>query len=112
MVHLTWLRAVGVDPDEFPARLGFGIDRMCALVYGLDDIRLLFENDVRFLNNSNSGRVWGPGTGKSCPHRPLTPARPLFMNLVTTGFGITGTAFAPREAAERLTMVGSRGHGA
>ncbi len=25
------------------------LDRMCALMYGLDDIRLLFENDVRFL---------------------------------------------------------------
>ena len=28
---------------------GLGIDRMCGLMYELDDIRLLFENDVRFL---------------------------------------------------------------
>lgn len=50
MVHPNVLRAVGIDPDEFSGfAFGFGIDRMCALVYGLDDIRLLFENDVRFL---------------------------------------------------------------
>jgi phenylalanyl-tRNA synthetase alpha chain len=50
MVHPNVLRAVGVDPDEFSGfAFGLGIDRMCALMYGLDDIRLLFENDVRFL---------------------------------------------------------------
>jgi len=50
MVHPNVLRAVDVDPDEFSGfAFGLGIDRMCALMYGLDDIRLLFENDVRFL---------------------------------------------------------------
>ena len=50
MVHPNVLRAVGVDPQEFSGfAFGFGIDRMCALMYELDDIRLLFENDVRFL---------------------------------------------------------------
>jgi phenylalanyl-tRNA synthetase alpha chain len=50
MVHPNVLRAVGVDPEEFGGfAFGLGIDRMCALMYGLDDIRLLFENDVRFL---------------------------------------------------------------
>lgn len=50
MVHPNVLRAVGVDPQEFSGfAFGLGIDRMCALMYGLDDIRLLFENDVRFL---------------------------------------------------------------
>ncbi|MCA1592007.1 MAG: hypothetical protein LC754_05035 [Acidobacteria bacterium] len=29
------------------------MDRMCALMYALDDIRLLFENDVRFLKQFN-----------------------------------------------------------
>ncbi|MDQ3687806.1 MAG: phenylalanine--tRNA ligase subunit alpha [Acidobacteriota bacterium] len=54
MVHPNVLRAVNVDPDEFSGfAFGFGIDRMCALVYGLDDIRLLFENDVRFLEQFN-----------------------------------------------------------
>ncbi|HEX8072648.1 MAG TPA: phenylalanine--tRNA ligase subunit alpha [Pyrinomonadaceae bacterium] len=50
MVHPNVLRAVGIDPDEFSGfAFGFGIDRMCILLYNLDDIRLLFENDVRFL---------------------------------------------------------------
>ena len=50
MVHPNVLRAVGVDPSEFSGfAFGFGIDRMCALMYELDDIRLLFENDIRFL---------------------------------------------------------------
>ncbi|HMF56599.1 MAG TPA: phenylalanine--tRNA ligase subunit alpha [Pyrinomonadaceae bacterium] len=50
MVHPNVLRTVGVDPEEFTGfAFGLGIDRMCALMYGLDDIRLLFENDVRFL---------------------------------------------------------------
>ncbi len=50
MVHPHVLRAVGIDPEEFSGfAFGFGIDRMCILLYELDDIRLLFENDVRFL---------------------------------------------------------------
>src|ERR1700754_1068797 len=50
MVHPNVLRAVGVEPQEYSGfAFGLGIDRMCALMYGLDDIRLLFENDVRFL---------------------------------------------------------------
>lgn len=50
MVHPNVLRAVAVDPEEFSGfAFGLGIDRMCGLMYELDDIRLLFENDVRFL---------------------------------------------------------------
>lgn len=50
MVHPNVLRDAGVDPEEFSGfAFGLGIDRMVALMYGLDDIRLLFENDVRFL---------------------------------------------------------------
>jgi phenylalanyl-tRNA synthetase alpha chain len=50
MVHPNVLRAVEVDPEEFSGfAFGLGIDRMCGLMYELDDIRLLFENDVRFL---------------------------------------------------------------
>lgn len=50
MVHPHVLRGAGVDPEEFSGfAFGLGIDRMVALMYGLDDIRLLFENDVRFL---------------------------------------------------------------
>lgn len=50
MVHPNVLRAAGVDPEEFSGfAFGLGIDRMAALMYNLDDIRLLFENDIRFL---------------------------------------------------------------
>ncbi len=50
MVHPNVLRALGVDSQEYSGfAFGLGIDRMCALLYELDDIRLLFENDVRFL---------------------------------------------------------------
>ncbi|HEX8774590.1 MAG TPA: phenylalanine--tRNA ligase subunit alpha [Pyrinomonadaceae bacterium] len=50
MVHPNVLSTVGVDPETYTGfAFGLGIDRMCALMYGLDDIRLLFENDVRFL---------------------------------------------------------------
>jgi phenylalanyl-tRNA synthetase alpha chain len=54
MVHPNVLRAVDIDPQEFSGfAFGFGIDRMCMLNFGLDDIRLLFENDVRFLEQFN-----------------------------------------------------------
>ena len=54
MVHPNVLRAVGADPEEFTGfAFGLGIDRMCGLMYVLDDIRLLFENDVRFLDQFN-----------------------------------------------------------
>jgi phenylalanyl-tRNA synthetase alpha chain len=50
MVHPNVLRTVGVDSQEYSGfAFGLGIDRMAALMYNLDDIRLLFENDVRFL---------------------------------------------------------------
>ncbi len=50
MVHPNVLRACGVDPQVYSGfAFGFGLERMCALMYSLDDIRLMFENDVRFL---------------------------------------------------------------
>ena len=50
MVHPNVLAAVGVSSEEYSGfAFGLGIDRMCALMYGIDDIRLLFENDRRFL---------------------------------------------------------------
>ena len=54
MVHPNVLRTVGINPEEFSGfAFGFGIDRMCGLMYSLDDIRLLFENDTRFLEQFN-----------------------------------------------------------
>jgi phenylalanyl-tRNA synthetase alpha chain len=50
MVHPRVLRGAGVDPEEFTGfAFGLGLDRMVALMYGLEDIRLLYENDLRFL---------------------------------------------------------------
>ncbi len=50
MVHPNVLRALDVDPQVYSGfAFGLGIDRMVALMYELDDIRLLFENDVRFI---------------------------------------------------------------
>jgi phenylalanyl-tRNA synthetase alpha chain len=50
MVHPNVLRAANVNPEEFTGfAFGLGIDRTCARIYQLDDIRLLFENDIRFL---------------------------------------------------------------
>lgn len=50
MVHPNVLKACGVDPTVYSGfAFGFGLERMCALMYSLDDIRLMFDNDVRFL---------------------------------------------------------------
>ena len=50
MVHPNVLRECGVDPAVYSGfAFGFGLERMCALMYSLDDIRLMFDNDVRFL---------------------------------------------------------------
>jgi phenylalanyl-tRNA synthetase alpha chain len=50
MVHPNVLRACNVDPTVYSGfAFGFGLERMCSLMYSLDDIRLMFDNDVRFL---------------------------------------------------------------
>jgi phenylalanyl-tRNA synthetase alpha chain len=50
MVHPNVLKAVGVDPTVYSGfAFGFGLERMCSLMYSIDDIRHMFENDVRFL---------------------------------------------------------------
>ncbi len=51
MVHPEVLRRSGIDPHVYSGfAFGFGIDRMVMLKYGIDDIRLLYESDLRFLN--------------------------------------------------------------
>ncbi|HOO55244.1 MAG TPA: phenylalanine--tRNA ligase subunit alpha [bacterium] len=50
MVHPQVLRNGGLDPDEVSGfAFGIGIDRVAMLKYQIDDIRLLYENDLRFL---------------------------------------------------------------
>jgi phenylalanyl-tRNA synthetase alpha chain len=50
MVHPNVLKSSGVDPEKFTGyAFGMGIDRLAMLRYGVDDLRLLFENDLRLL---------------------------------------------------------------
>jgi phenylalanyl-tRNA synthetase alpha chain len=50
MVHPNVLRASGVDPERYTGyAFGMGIDRLAMLRYGVNDVRLFFENDLRFL---------------------------------------------------------------
>lgn len=50
MVDPNVFEAVGYDPEEVTGfAFGFGMDRIAMLRYNLDEIRLIFENDVRFL---------------------------------------------------------------
>ncbi len=50
MVHPRVLRACGIDPEEYSGfAFGIGLDRLTTTRYKVSDIRLLFENDLRFL---------------------------------------------------------------
>jgi len=50
MVHPAVFEAVGYDPDRVTGfAFGLGMERVAMLKYGVDDIRLFYENDLRFL---------------------------------------------------------------
>lgn len=50
MVHPHVLEMCGIDPDEYTGfAFGVGLERIALLKYEIDDMRLLYENDVRFL---------------------------------------------------------------
>ena len=50
MVHPAVFEAVGYDPDKVTGfAFGLGMERVAMLKYGVDDIRLFYENDLRFL---------------------------------------------------------------
>ena len=50
MVHPNVLRSCGIDPEEYSGfAFGIGLDRLTTTRYKISDIRLLFENDRRFL---------------------------------------------------------------
>ena len=54
MVHPRVLEYSGIDPEEFSGfAFGMGPDRLAMLRYGVDDLRLFFENDQRFLKQFN-----------------------------------------------------------
>lgn len=51
MVHPNVFKAVGYDEERYTGfAFGMGVERIAMLKYGIDDIRLFFENDMRFLS--------------------------------------------------------------
>jgi len=56
MVHPNVLAACDVDPERYTGyAFGMGIDRLAMLRYGVNDLRLFFENDLRFLRQFRGG---------------------------------------------------------
>ncbi len=50
MIHPRVLKMSGIDPDEYSGfAFGVGLERIALLKYEIDDMRLLYENDIRFL---------------------------------------------------------------
>ncbi len=50
MVHPNVLAACGIDPEEWSGfAFGFGIDRMAKEYHGVDDLREMYSNDIRFI---------------------------------------------------------------
>jgi phenylalanyl-tRNA synthetase alpha chain len=50
MVHPNVFQHVGIDPEVYTGwAFGFGIERIAMRKYGINNIRLFIENDVRFL---------------------------------------------------------------
>ncbi|MFC3908801.1 phenylalanine--tRNA ligase subunit alpha [Legionella dresdenensis] len=50
MVHPNVLKAVNISPDDYQGwAFGMGMDRLAMLYFGIDDLRMMFENDLTFL---------------------------------------------------------------
>lgn len=50
MMHPNVLRNIGIDPESYSSfTFGMGIERLAMLRYGVTDLRVFFENDLRFL---------------------------------------------------------------
>ncbi len=51
VMHPQVLRNGGIDPEKFTGfAFGMGLDRLAMLKYGVNDLRLFFENDIKFLS--------------------------------------------------------------
>jgi len=58
MVHPNVLRYSNVDPEKYTGfAFGMGVDRLAMLRYQINDLRLLFENDLRFLRQFSEGQA-------------------------------------------------------
>ena len=54
MVHPDVLTSSGIDPEKYTGfAFGMGVERLAMLRYGVNDLRLFFENDLRFLKQFN-----------------------------------------------------------
>lgn len=54
MVHPKVFEASGIDPEEYSGfAFGLGVERLAMLRYGVNDLRMFFENDLRFLKQFN-----------------------------------------------------------
>ena len=54
MVNRAVLAGCGIDPDEYTGfAFGVGLDRITNLIFGISDLRTVFENDIRFLKQFN-----------------------------------------------------------
>ena len=50
MIHPVVFENCGIDPERYSGfAFGIGVERVAMLRYGIPDIRLMFENDPRFL---------------------------------------------------------------
>jgi len=57
MIHPNVLQSVGIDSEEFSGfAFGLGVERLVMLKQGIPDLRLFFENDVRFLSRMGVNR--------------------------------------------------------
>ena len=54
MVHPNVFKHVGVDSEKYKGfAFGLGVERLAMLRYGVNDLRLFFDNDLRFLKQFN-----------------------------------------------------------
>ena len=54
MVHPKVFESSGIDPEEYSGfAFGLGVERLAMLRYGVNDLRMFFENDLRFLKQFN-----------------------------------------------------------
>ncbi len=54
MVHPNVLKSSGVDPEQYMGfAFGLGVERLAMLRYGVSDLRMFFENDLKFLQQFN-----------------------------------------------------------
>jgi len=55
MIHPNVLKSVGIDSEVYSGfAFGLGVERLVMLKHGIPDLRLFFENDVRFLRRMGS----------------------------------------------------------